>query len=176
MSGGSGADQVNTMFFDATSPLTAQDAATAVHNFWDGIKVHLDQSYHLQVDPNVETIDYTTGLATGATGVSTSPVVGANTNDPVPWGTQGLLQIRTPVFINGRQQRGRIFIPGPCENDNTGGVPSTTYKADVLAAAATLISDINSNLQVYSRKNHLGSVVTVAAIWAKWANLRTRRD
>lgn len=176
MTGGSGAAQVNTMFFDASGGLTAQDAATAASDFWFAIRSNISSQYQMTGDTNVEEIDTITGQAIGATAVSVPSFFGTDSGDPLPWATQGLCQLNSGIFINGRQQKGRIFVPGATEPANALGVPVTGYRTALLGALAPLISGITFKLMVYSRKNHVASQVTGANVWTKWALLKSRRD
>lgn len=176
ITGGSGAAQVSTMFFDQAAGLTAQGAADAVHAFWDTLKTKIVNSYTFDVEPVVEDIDTATGSPTGLTAVTVASVSGTLVGDPNPWATQGLVSWRTGVFLGGREIRGRTFIPGSWENDNTAGVPQASYVAALNSAAATLATDPNSSLCIYSRKKRAIGVVSTGQAWTKWAILRSRRD
>lgn len=174
--GGSGADQLSTQYFDATSPYTAQHAADAVDAFWAAIRPHMSVGYSAVGDPSVEIIDTTTGQPTGAAAVTRATNVGTAGGDALPWANQGLVQLRSGIYVSGREQRGRIFIPGTSEIDNSGGVPIAAYRADILLAAANMMTDVNSGLGVYSRKHRIFTTVTLVNVWAKWAVLTSRRD
>jgi hypothetical protein len=132
--------------------------------------------YVLNVDPEVFLIDQATGEPTGIESTSTAQVLGAQTADPLPWATQGLVRWTTGTFIGGRQVRGHTFIPGTTETDNTLGVPNSTYLTALDAAAATLIGTSGVTPVVYSRKNHSGWPIISRSTWTKWAELRSRRD
>lgn len=160
ITGGSGAAQVSTMFFDQAAGLTAQGAADAVHAFWDTLKTKIVNSYTFDVEPVVEDIDTATGSPTGLTAVTVASVSGTLVGDPNPWATQGLVSWRTGVFLAGREA----------------GVPQASYVAALNSAAATLATDPNSSLCIYSRKKRAIGVVSTGQAWTKWAILRSRRD
>ena len=174
--GGSGASQVSTMYFATSDGLLAQDAATAVRTFWDNLKGRIANDYTVQVENEVITIDVATGEPYSSSAVTSSPVVGLQEAEPLPWATQGLVQWATGAFIGGRRLRGRTFIPGTTATDNTVGVPTTTYKSGLQSAAAALIGDTASMLVIYSRAHTTYQPVIAGTAWAKWAELRSRRD
>lgn len=137
---------------------------------------HISVGYSTVGDPSVEIIDTTTGKPTGAAAVTRANHVGTQGGDALPWANQGLVQLRSGIYVNGREQRGRIFIPGTAEPDNSGGVPIAAYRTDILLAAGLLMADVNSGLGVYSRVHKIFTTVTLVNVWAKWAMLTSRRD
>lgn len=176
ISGGSGAAQVSTQYFLDNGTLTAQNAAVAVRTFWNSLAPNIVDTYHFAVEPAVESIDIGTGQPTQVTGTTTSPVTGGTNTDALPWQTQALIQLRTGTYTAGREVRGRIFIPGMSEVNNTAGIPSGTMTGSFDAAVAALIGDINSELVVYSRAHTEAVQVVTGNTWTKWASLRSRRD
>lgn len=164
------------MYIDDAGAATAQQAATAVHTFWDDIKNLVSTAYTMQVEPEVASIDVATGKTTLVTTTSNALVTGNSSSAPLPWATQGLVRWSTGHFINGRQVRGHTFIPGPCVNDNSGGVPSSGYQGTLNSAAATLVGSAIVNFYIYSRKNLTGENVSGGSAWNKWAVLTSRRD
>ena len=176
IAGGPGGSQVSTMYFDATSPFTAQAAVDTVYNFWNNLKAGIANDLTFTIEPAVYTIDATTGEPTGIVSTGSAAVSGTNANDTEPWATQGLVEWRTGNFISGREIRGRTFIPGPTYDQSSGGVPSSTYNTRISSAVTSLLGDTDSALMVYSRKNFLAAQVDVGSPWTKWAVLRSRRD
>lgn len=176
ITGGSGAAQLSTMFFDQPAGATAQDAANAVRAFWDGVKTKVSNLYSFQVELAVEDIDIATGKPVGLTAVTAAVVTGTIATGVNPWQTQGLIQWRSGVFLGGRELRGRTFIPGTLIADEGTGVPTASYITTLNTAASTLASDPNSSLAIYSRKKRAIGVVTSGQAWNKWAVLRSRRD
>lgn len=176
ITGGSGGAELGTLFFQDNGVLTAQNAATAAYTFWNSIKAYIHPSVSLQVEPLVTSVDVVTNQPVGGTSTTTSAVVGTGSTDPLPWATQGVLQLQTGVYIGGRELRGRLFLPGPGEGDNTLGVPVAGYKTAINTAAATLIADPNSELVIYSRTKHTFNRVNSGVVWNKWGYLSSRRD
>jgi hypothetical protein len=176
IAGGSGASQLSTMYFGDVSPNTAQNAANAVHKFWDDLKGAISNAYTFQVEEDVYKIDEGTGQPVASYATSTSLVTGTPSGDPLPWATQGLCRWSTGVFIAGRQIAGRTFIPGMLESTNVAGVPDSVIKGAINTAASNLISDTLSEFRIYSRKNGVSEIVSGGAAWSKWAILTSRRD
>lgn len=176
ITGGSGASQLSTHFFDQAAGLTAQGAADAVHAFWDAIKGKIVNTYSFQVEHVVEDIDYTTGKPTGLTPVTAALVTGTVNNFPNPWATQALVSWRTGLFSGGREIRGRTFIPGTLQADTVNGAPQAALVTLINTAATTLATDPNSSLCIFSRKKHAVGIVTSGQCWDKFAVLRSRRD
>lgn len=164
------------MFFGQGGSNTAQLAATAVSAFWYGLRTVIANDYQMVVDPEVFSIDQATGEPTSVESTTQDSVTGANTAEPLPWVSQGLLRWHTGVFVGGREVRGRTFIPAPTTDDNTGGVPNSTYLGVLNTAGAALISATNVTLLTYSRQHHTSFAVISRSPWTKWAELRSRRD
>ena len=156
---------------------TADDATTAVENFWTDLAPMIVNECSMQVQGDVHTVDPVTNQITGVTVASVAgPIAGTNVSEPAPLSTQGLLQWFTGEFHNGRQLRGRTFIPGVPSSGVSVGKPTTGYKAAVLTAGLNLMGDSNTVLNVFSRVNGVARAVTGVATWSDFAVLRSRRD
>lgn len=169
-----GAPYYSTMFFDGSLSTEAQNAVTAVAQFWTTIADRINSDTDATVLGEVQVVDPATGETTAQYDVGNEAVASTAANTPLPWSTQGLVQWRTGVFLGGRQVRGRTFIPTPTEQDNDIGRPGTAYKADVDAAALTLVT--GSGLVVWSRAHGQAVEVSSGACWDQWAYLGSRRD
>ena len=102
ISGGTGASQLSTMYFTDNGTLTAQNAATAVRTFWDSVKTLMVNTYTVQVETSVESIDIATGQPTALTPVTAALVTGTGGTSPNPYANQLLCQWRTGVFVGGQ--------------------------------------------------------------------------
>lgn len=176
ITGGPGGSELNTMYFNDSLSLTAQDAADAVTAFWNTIKGAIHTAYTLKVETDVTIVADFTGVPTGNVTVTSSAVTGTDSGQPLPGATQGLLKLSTGVYYGGRQLQGKIWIPGPTESNNATGVPVGTYETLVNGAAATLIGDADSELFVWSRKYLNANGVIGASLWDQWGVLRSRRQ
>lgn len=169
---------------------TPQQAATAATTFWASARVAIDDSLTITVAPQVEQVDPVDGDLVAAVPVTGSSVAGQDDGAVLPYQIQSVLQLRTGVFSDGREIRGRIYLPGPSASTFANGVYSGTRKTAVEAAGAALISDANSTLAIWQRpreansgKNHdldqrdgSSEAVISATLWSKMASLRSRRD
>ncbi len=175
-SGGGGGAGVNTLYFDATGGLTAQNAATAARTFWFTMRNEISNNITITPDLAVYTIDDATGSPSGLTTVTGTSFPGISTGNELPWSQQGLLEMRTGNFAFGRELRGRIFVPGAPDGDNSVGVPTSGYQTTLTAAGAALVADANSIWLVYSRTHHYSASIGSVQAWNQWAVLRSRRD
>ena len=170
-----GAPWLSTMYFNDTGG-TPQQAVTAVGAFWGAVDLHIDNEVDWTTLTDVETVAADSGQVVDIT--STTPVTGtgASSSEALPFATQALVRWRTGDFINGREIRGRTFIPGVTELFNDNGRPIAALVSTINTAAATLIGDANSLLDVWSRQNGLARAVVTGSAWSEFAILRSRRD
>ena len=175
MTGTQGGSMLSTQYFNVIGGLTAADAVADLHAFWTTISGQMHNSVHLQIEPEVAEVDILTGNVTGIVSVSSTPLTGGNSSDPEAWATQGLVRLRTGIYVAGREIRGRIFIPAPTSVQSSAGAPSTVYRSTIDGAMSTLIGSANSDLMVYSRKNRDAAPVLSGTTWTQWAVLRSRR-
>lgn len=176
ITGGLGGPYLSTMYFSVIGGLTAANANAAVGAFWGTMKAVMSTSMTATTEGEVAELDVATGQVTGALPVTSIANTGTASGDTLPPAVQGLIRWRTGTFFNGREVRGRTFIPGPGEALNTNGVPTSVWLSAANTAAANLIADPNSDFQIYTRKNHNSEAVITGAGWTQWAVLRSRRD
>jgi hypothetical protein len=174
--GGTGGNQVCTQHFLDAVPATAQGASDALGDFFADIKGYISDDIRMTVDTEVLTLDVASGTTIAATTVTPRTFLGEDGGDPLPWQTQGLVKFPTGVFVGGRRLTGRLFVPGPCEGQNTGGVPNAGYIAALQSAADTLSGWLSYNQHVYSPTHHVAHPVNAATVMNRWASLRSRRD
>lgn len=175
ITGSQGGQLLSTQYFNVIGGLTAADAVADLHTFWTAIRNYVANDLTFQIEAEVAQVDIGTGEVTGIVPVTSSAVTGNEANDPEPWATQGLVRLRSGVYVAGREVRGRIFIPGPTYVQSSGGQPSSTYRTAIDAAMTTLLASANSELMVYSRKHRDAVPVLSATTWNQWAVLRSRR-
>jgi hypothetical protein len=180
-SGVPGTPWLSTFYFAAAID-SAQDAASAAGGFWGAVDALINTAVDWTTEADVSQIDEDTGNLVGVT--STSPVagVGALNTEMGPLVSQGLIRWRTGAVINGRNLRGRTFIPGLCvSSQDDGGVVSTTLTT-INAAASALISSADSELVIWHRPPTPGASGGAAApvvtgnMWNQYASMRSRRD
>lgn len=153
----------------------AQSAADAARTFFDAIKGGLQTGQFVRVDPEVFEVNVGTGKVEGATTITSTQVTGTNSDDVLPQATQLLVRWRTGQFIDGRELRGRTFIPGYVQGaSSAAGEVATTTQGTVNTAAATLVG--NSDFGIWSPTNAVFATATSGICWTEWAVQRGRRD
>jgi hypothetical protein len=188
---------INTMYFDAAGG-GAGDAATAVGDFWGDFLTYLSDDVTFTVQPEVEEVNEVNGAVTGVVAVTGSATTGPSAAEWLPPAMQALVRFRTGEFVDGREIRGRVFIPGFVETINDNGAPAAALLTQLQTAANTLITD-SADMVIWQRPREARGVippgpghpnglpaqdqrdgsfarVTTASVWSKWAILRSRRD
>lgn len=165
---------INQLYFDQGGGTAAQ-AHAAVASFWGEVDNLLQNSLSYVVEGEVELVDNITGQVEGIETTDNVSGTGTLTGDPLPPNVQGLIRWRTGVYNNGREIRGRTFIPGMGEVQSVNGAPGGPTVAALTTAAGNLIGSSTSELVVWSRKGQFATVVSGSG-WNKWATLRSRRD
>lgn len=174
-----GGEYLSTYIFNGGAG-AAQDAANAVHTCLSGLVGNFANDLAVRVQPDVDVVEPLTGQVTSRVGVAApAAVFGSALGDLLPLSTQGLITLRTGVFVAGREVRGRHFYPGATEDLSTDGKPVAAY----LAALANNYGDLRDNsaafgapLAVWSRARGQVHNVAFGQAWSDWAVLRSRRD
>lgn len=170
-----GSPWLSTMYFSEFGG-TASQAVTAVGTFWGAVDAHIANAVSWATEAEVATIATSTGEPTGLEITTPQTGTGSSGSQPIALAAQGLIRWRTGIFIEGRESRGRTFIPAVGAGDSVNGAPSTSLTTAVNAAAAALLADANSELEVYSRKHRVENPVLTGSLWGSFAVLRSRRD
>jgi hypothetical protein len=186
--GGSGGNQVATFHFDmglAPTQANADTVWTAVRTFWNTVRASMLSTYNINMPGEVVEIDTDTGEIEGLFPHAAETLVGSVVGEGCPWATQGLVSLRTNGIVNSRRVRGRLFLPGVPESENSNGIPAGSYSANIGPAATTLVASA-AEWVVYHRPvppapgapavGGLSFPVTSATVGTKWAVLRSRRD
>lgn len=168
----------STMYTGGTTQSDADAARAAFNGFWDGIKTLITTGLSVTLEPDVEIVDTPTGQVTGTFTTLGGTTAGTASGDVLGPTQQGLLRLRTGTYSNGREVRGRWFIPGAVEGSNTLGAPVVGYTTLVAAEGQDLITALvgNGSLVIYSPTYGTATVVNSASCWNRWAVLRSRRD
>jgi len=155
-----------------------QAAVDGVATFWNGLLNFIDNDVAVLTQGEVTVITVETGVVAGLNSADPVSQNGQNAADPLPRATQLLLQLHTGEYVGGREIRGKVFLPGFCEDNTTGGVFNGAAVAAANAAAEGLRDNgvFNDGWVVYSRKNNRIDTVDTATASAKPAILRSRRD
>lgn len=182
----SGALSLLTYYWDSaggTPTAVATEAGLRVRAFWVSFASHIPNTSTVQIDGFGDEIDEATGAIVGTfTGPAVASVNGTSAADGLPRQTQGLLKFGTAGIVAGRRITGRQYLPAPNETDNTGGLPTAAYVADLNTAAnllgTTIVTPISQ--RVWHRPGLAGAglsfPVTSRAGSTSWAVLRSRRN
>lgn len=177
---GPGGPYLSTMYFRVAAlgnATEAQNAATAVGNFWNAVDFELSNTVTWVTQAEVAQVNEVTGDVVDAWAVTTQTGTGAKTGDILPTMNQALVRWNTNSFINGRRVQGRTYVPGMTEINNTvTGGPNGSVTGLLGTAAAALIADANSELVVWSRRNGVIRTVTSGTPLTTYAVLRSRRS
>lgn len=177
-SGVAGTPWYSNMYFTWVNG-TEQDALDAVADFWGAIDAQMNNAVDWATEGDIAVIDDATGQITSIESGTGGTGTGAVATALLPPATQGLVHLLTNSFLNGRQVRGRCFVPGLTEADNdAGGVMAAGTQTIIQNAINALIagSSTPGPLRVFARSQATSVVVQTATVPTKFAVLRSRRD
>ena len=165
--------------FDVAFGSTPAQTAAAVNTFMASLDDNLNSAFAWAIDSEVRQLNEASGALQAVVPVTSTGATCGSGGVYVDV-LQGLLRWTTGEIVNGRQLRGRMFIPGIEEGrNNTSGRPESTFISAVNTAAAALIADANTELVVWHRPQggtggEIGAVLT-AAMQNRWSYLSSRR-
>lgn len=176
-----GSPWLNTLYFDDAAG-TAQQAATAAGTFWGAVDALMDSECVWSTEAEVAVINPLNGDLLSVE--ATTPVTGAGSlvQEALPIATQGLVRWRTGVVTNGREVRGRTFIPALCDASNDNGSVIAATVTAVNLACTNLLASASAELHIWHRPNELTGAagssepVITGTMWTNFAVLRSRRD
>lgn len=169
---------VTVMNFDEFTPVS--DHREALEELWTAVGARVHSSFRWTVEAGGRIFDATTGQTTG---VWSDPVVrtgvGTGTSGTqVANATMVLFQWRTGVYQNGRELRGRTYVPGLLSNQVVGGELQPSAVAALGTAAQDFVTG-SPGFHIWSRPKNgtSGSSANVATgtVWNELAVLRSRR-
>lgn len=176
-SGTAGLPGISTIYVEAGEGQAAA-AVSAWETFWDNLSDLIANDFTVSIGGVCDTISPVTGQTVSVETVTAAVVTGTSVGQFLPLATQGVLEFLTGQFHNGRQLRGKMFVPGIVEDQNETGVPTS----GCIAAFEAELNDVNDlggmngSWVVWSRANALWEFVTDTFMWTKWGVLRSRRD
>lgn len=148
-----------------------------IHDFWDSMKGLLSNTLTIMGDTSFDVIDSGTGEIVDAVSVTGWEVVGTNDAAILPRATQGMATVRTGVYIAGRQLRGRMNIPGLCNDSLQNGSFYAPNREDTATRWDAMVgAGFDAVYQVYSTKHHQAENVSSSNVNSAFAVLRSRRD
>jgi len=130
-------------------------------------------------DGVIDTLDDSTEVLEDSAAVGGTTVYGANVADPLPYANQLLIRLGTDGIVTGptgrtTRVRGKIFVPGLCENQTTGGIFQPAVRDQVLEWFTQFDSAVG--MVVYSPTGQATFPTTSTSGVLTPAVLRSRRD
>jgi hypothetical protein len=174
-SGMQGSPWLSTMFFNQNTG-TEQQCVDAVGAFWSAVDALMDNEVNWATLPDVEDVNSVTGQVVGVATTTPATGTGGTAGESLPPATQALVRWRTGVYSSGREIRGRTFIPALVEQNSDNGQVLAAAQTTINNAAAALIADANTILEIWSRVNGASPSVVSGSCWSQFAVLRSRRD
>lgn len=152
-----------------------QIVADATEDWLDLVRAQMATVQNMRVDPEIEEVDPATGQVTGVATATTITKTGTQAGEPVPQVSQALVRWRTGAFINGREVRGRTFLPGLSRGTITiGGELSGVASLAIGNASTAFVAA--SGIGVWSPARATFQLASTASVWNEFAVMRSRRD
>lgn len=187
LQGWSGAPGLNTVYVRFAALPVIEDyqaVAELLKTAFDSLKTYYIAGVTINIDPQVDVIDDTTGtLQTSAVITPPATVTGTSSNSQTSRAQMVLARLKTDAVVNGRRLQGRLFI-GPIGGsgvDYNGTITSTLGNA-VSSAFSGLLDVAGGRIVVWHRPTSPGAsdgtsgFVQSVGYKPVPAQLRSRRD
>lgn len=165
-----------TNFYFLDSVGSNQQCVDAIADFMVELDAHLCGTLSWATDAQVDHIDIATGEVQSSEGTTPTTGTGSGTGACLPMATQGLIRARTGAYINGREVRGRWFIPGFTEGESDLGRPVQGALDAMQNAVNALISSEEVSPIVWTKTHGTAAAILSGGPWSEWAVMRSRRD
>lgn len=146
MTGFTGAPGYSAMHFfgDPFSPSTADDAVSAVRDFWQTCGNSMGGGWHASVNPDVQVLDEETGALIRVESTSPPNITAGGDGLAYAAGVGAVVTWNTAAVHGSKQLRGRTFLVplAGAKYENNGTILSSPL-TDLRAAAATLAAVAN---------------------------------
>lgn len=172
-SGGTGLPGYSSTYFAGITPV--QSLIDAVRDCWTVMAGDLNTNVTATVEATVMELNVATGQFTSAQAGTARVVDFTGVGQVLPLQTQGILHYGTGFFVNGRELKGRWFIPGWTETDNTLGVPTSNAILKMINSGQTLLG-LNVGWEAYSPTHHVSAPVITCSSPTHWGGLKSRRE
>jgi len=174
-------------------PLTTNNGATlhnATHNFLISLQSTLAAGLTAQVQPEILEFNEADGVVTNAGAGNVGLVTFSGLGDQIPHSNQALIQWTTNGIVHNRRVRGRTFIPGALEAENSPtGTPLPAVGNPLQTAIDTLLSTTAGTMRIWARpykskgaedpippRPGSAHAIVSGKVAPYWAVLRSRRD
>lgn len=156
------------------------DITPDLNTFWGSIKALFSDEVSVQVPPNGDVIDESTGLLTGAWTGGTSTTNVGTTHSAYPAGTGAFIKWNTGVVVGGHRVVGRTFIAPILANSFDTNGTLTSGVVTIIQNAANVLA-ATGRVSVWHRPPVIGSPggslagIVSATVPDKTTSLRSRR-
>lgn len=168
---GGGGGQSRLYFAPSKSTLQMQSAIEDFFAAWGAIAA---APYTGNWDGTWRVVESTTGQVTGSGSTGGRSGAGLVADQEMANQTQWVASLRTGQFVNGRELRGRIFIPGPPITASENGQPTPATLTSI-QGAVNILRQVG-DLSVFSPTHLVTGVATGVEPFTEWGVLRSRRN
>lgn len=179
MTGVPGSPYLSVMHWIGSDQTDADGAIAAVAAFWTELEPIMSSDLDWVTEPDVEVLNSATGVLEDVFSVTSASGSGNDTVERISPATQGLIRWRTGAIENGREVRGRTFVPGITVTGNDDGQPNASFTSNANSAISEILGGATP-LAIWHRPNDEGPGAQVTVVsgspWTQWAVLRSRRD
>nr|CRY96770.1 hypothetical protein [uncultured prokaryote] len=185
-----GAPYFNNLYFRdraVEDPFIGAQAATVA--FWTSISASMSNNCAIQVQPDITVLEDDTGEIQGSVAIPSAAFGGGQSGNKLPPATQLFANLKTGVYVGGRQIQGRIFVPALTVDSSNQGQPTASAVLGLQNACDTFEVGASPDVQlVVWRRPRPGTLldplpraglaadVNAAIASSKFAVLRSRRD
>jgi hypothetical protein len=168
-----GSPYVTNMYFgDSNDP---QECVDHMAEFLTIVSAVVVNEAAWSIEPDVATVDPVSGAVTASVTVDGANGQGVSTEEILPPSQQILVRWNTGAYINGRQLRGRTFVPALGDDTNVNGTVDGTYRTAIIGDVTTWLGAGPVPL-IWSKSNGETRLVLSVDVWEQFAVLRSRRD
>lgn len=146
-----GTPWLGTAYFDSPALTDHQDLVDAVGTWWSVADGFMTGDVDWSTEAEVVELDEVTGEATGIFSTTPASGTGVQGGDNSPTLLQALARFRTGSFVDGREVRGRWFIPGLAESQLSNGVLLAATVTTLSTAAQAFVDTIGVSPVVWQR-------------------------
>jgi len=178
MTGVAGSPYYSNLYFGGTTLGEAFAAVEAVDNFWIANQALICTPLVWDIEPDVAQIDPATGQIIAMHATAGDNGLFAGSGEAAPTSSQLLCRFFTGQYRNGRQVRGRMYMPYLVITIIDDGRVLASAAALVVGRLNDLLTEASAagGLVVYSRTHGEEFPVTAASVWNELAVQRSRRD
>jgi hypothetical protein len=166
----------STSFYFLVGSGTDQDCVDNVEQLMDSVRLSMTTDLTYTSEAGVEYFDVITGEISSIGGTTPFTGTGDGSDELLPRAAQALIRWRSGAFVNGREIRGRTFLPGFGKGQDEDGVLTAACKANISAGVGDFLGNEATIPLIWSKTKGTAAPITGGGPWDQWAVLRSRRD